>query len=58
MAEHVLIAGGSGFIGRALVKAMTEHGYLVTVLSRDISNTTKILPQEVQVIDKLSNEKR
>ena len=57
MAEHVLIAGGSGFIGRALVKAMTEHGYLVTVLSRDISNTTKILPQEVQVIDKLSNEK-
>jgi uncharacterized protein len=56
MSAHVLITGGSGFVGKALVKAMTEEGYLVTVLSRDMKSTAKIFSTKVQIIDKLSNE--
>lgn len=56
MSAHVLITGGSGFVGKALVKAMTEEGYMVTVLSRDMKSTAKIFSTKVQIIDKLSNE--
>ena len=31
---HILIAGGTGTIGRRLVGHLTQHGHLVTVLSR------------------------
>ncbi|MCC6147440.1 MAG: TIGR01777 family protein [Anaerolineaceae bacterium] len=32
---YVLIAGGSGYIGKALTKQLTEQGYQVTILSRN-----------------------
>lgn len=32
---NILVAGGSGFVGRRLVEALVEHGDSVTVVSRD-----------------------
>ena len=34
MSGHVLVGGGTGFIGRHLVKQLTQNGYQVTVASR------------------------
>ena len=33
--QHVLVSGGTGFIGQALVAQMLEAGHAVTVLTRD-----------------------
>lgn len=35
--EQVLIAGGTGFIGENLVQHLTQHGWIVNVLTRDKS---------------------
>ncbi len=43
MSKHVLVAGGSSGIGRALVQTLLEKDYLVTVLSRE----RRHLPDEV-----------
>ncbi len=34
MAKHVVLAGGSGFIGRALAEELVHRDYAVTILSR------------------------
>ncbi len=34
-AKHVVIAGGSGFLGVSLAHHLLEHGYRVTILSRN-----------------------
>merc|ERR1712212_944494 len=34
MTGHVLVGGGTGFIGRHLVNTLTKSGYQVTVASR------------------------
>jgi uncharacterized protein (TIGR01777 family) len=34
MAKHVVLAGGSGFIGRALAEELVRRDYAVTILSR------------------------
>ncbi|MDD5412292.1 MAG: NAD-dependent epimerase/dehydratase family protein, partial [Methylobacter sp.] len=31
---NILITGGTGFIGNALVKSLIDQGHVVTVLSR------------------------
>lgn len=55
MVEHVLIIGGSGFVGRVLVKKMLKNGCFVSVLSRDIMGTIKKFPPEVKVVGDLSS---
>ncbi|MBT5966629.1 MAG: NAD-dependent epimerase/dehydratase family protein, partial [Gammaproteobacteria bacterium] len=32
---HILITGGTGFIGRALIKSLLTQDHKITVLSRD-----------------------
>lgn len=38
---RILITGGTGFIGSALVKTLIRHGHEVTVLSRTLSSIAK-----------------
>lgn len=41
---HVVIAGGSGFLGRGLAQALVAHGYTATILSRSPEPTWKPPP--------------
>ncbi len=48
-AHRVLVAGASGFIGRALVSELAEEGYQVIALSRDATVARGRFPDGVQV---------
>ncbi|WP_437903436.1 TIGR01777 family oxidoreductase [Sorangium sp. So ce327] len=43
--KTVLVTGGSGFIGRGLVKDLLARGDRVTVLTRDVARTQAALPE-------------
>lgn len=49
-----LITGGTGFIGSALARSLTEQGYLVTVLSRTPGAVEKIFGPGIQALDNLA----
>lgn len=49
----ILITGGSGFIGEALCKVLVSRNNVVTVLTRNISRTTRMLTSDIQIIDDL-----
>jgi uncharacterized protein (TIGR01777 family) len=49
VAKRIVIAGGSGFIGRRLVRRLLGRKDLVTVLSRDPVATREALPEGVRV---------
>ena len=51
--RSILVTGGTGFIGRALVGALVECGYQVHVLTRNIVMAKDYLPDVVRVIDNL-----
>lgn len=44
----IFITGGTGFVGRSLVKQLTETGHQVTVLSRTPTTTGADNPRQVQ----------
>ena len=48
-AGRVLVAGASGFIGRALVRELAGPGYQVVALSRDARGTRGRFPDGVEV---------
>jgi uncharacterized protein (TIGR01777 family) len=48
---QVVVAGGSGFIGRALCRELLQAGHTVTVLTRRASNAQSSLPQEARVAE-------
>lgn len=45
--QKIVISGGSGFIGRALVRALQQRGDAVTVLSRDPARARSMVPAGV-----------
>jgi hypothetical protein len=49
----VLVTGGSGFIGRALVQNLIGEGHGVTVLTRSATRTSRHLGTPVQLIERL-----
>lgn len=53
---HVLITGGSGFIGRAVARALLDRGERVTVLSRDPATARAALPAGAVVVPALPPE--
>jgi uncharacterized protein len=58
--QHILITGGTGFIGQRLVQALVDANHFVTVLTRDPRNAEE-LPHPVRVIknlDQVHNEYR
>ncbi len=55
---HVLITGGSGFIGQALCPALLEAGHELTVLTRNAERAAQSLPQDVALIERLDQAER
>ncbi|MFC6840853.1 TIGR01777 family oxidoreductase [Xanthomonas theicola] len=49
---HVLVTGGTGFIGRALCPALLQAGHQVSVLTRDTARAARALPG-VQALETL-----
>ncbi|MEO8152172.1 MAG: TIGR01777 family oxidoreductase [Rhizobacter sp.] len=49
----VLVTGGTGFVGRALVANLVQDGRRVIVLSRDLMSARGLLHSDVTVIDRL-----
>ncbi|MGZ8184110.1 MAG: TIGR01777 family oxidoreductase [Methylobacter sp.] len=54
---NVLITGGTGFIGSALTRSLTEQGHQVTVLSRNPDSVTKRCGFEVNALGSLQQLK-
>jgi uncharacterized protein (TIGR01777 family) len=52
--KHILVTGGTGFIGRALIDSLLADGHRVTVLTRDVAAARKQLPAAVEAIDDLA----
>lgn len=52
---HVLITGGTGFIGQALIPALQADGWRITVLSRDPAQARQTLPAAANIVDDLSH---
>ncbi len=48
---RVFVAGGTGLVGRHLIKRLVSRGDQVICLSRDRESALKILPPEVEVIE-------
>jgi uncharacterized protein (TIGR01777 family) len=48
---RIIVTGGTGFIGRALVNELVENGHIVTVLSRNAVGARALLPSSVACID-------
>ena len=53
--KNILITGGSGFLGRALIKFWLHSGHSISVLSRDPGKTQKLLGPSVKCLQKLSD---
>jgi len=51
---NILITGGTGFIGHALTKSLTEQGHAVTVLSRSPDKVTQLCGPNVNALGSLS----
>ena len=48
---RVLITGGTGFIGRAVARALLAQGHAVVVLTRDRARAAKVLPPGTTTVD-------
>lgn len=50
--RRVLVTGGSGFVGRALVRALDARGAAVTVLTRDPGAAARVLPEHTRLVER------
>lgn len=50
---HILITGGSGFIGRQLIRDCLASGASVSVLTRDPAAAARVLPRTVRLLRQL-----
>ena len=50
---NILMTGGTGFIGRALVNSLLKEGHKVTVLSRTPDSVNKIIGNKLTTLSNL-----
>lgn len=48
--KHILITGGTGFIGSALCESMLADGWRVAVLTRDVERARRSLPESASAV--------
>ncbi len=53
-AKHILITGGSGFLGQALISCWLEKNHQLSILSRYPDVTRRMLPPQVNVVGNLN----
>lgn len=51
--KHILLTGGSGFIGQQLVPTLLSAGHTITVFTRNPKKTSAIFQQQVTTTDNL-----
>jgi uncharacterized protein len=51
--ERILVTGGSGFLGGALIQKLVQRNYRITVISRDPIQARRKLGQEVEIVTNL-----
>ena len=56
--EHILISGGTGFIGQHLIPLLLQQGHQVTVYGRDSDKTQQMLGDAVEAVSDLQQIKR
>lgn len=47
MADKIIVAGGSGYIGQALCQQLLDAGYMTIVLTRDVERSRGLLSQKI-----------
>lgn len=53
--KHILLTGGSGFIGQQLVPTLLNAGHTITIFTRNPKKTSAIFQQQVATIDNLDD---
>ena len=56
--EHILISGGTGFIGQHLIPVLRQQGHQVTVWGRDLAKIHAEFGDTVEAVSDLANIKR
>ena len=56
--EHILISGGTGFIGQHLISALLQQGHQVTVYGRDGDKIQQMFGESVAAVSDLQHIKR
>lgn len=51
MADNIVVAGGSGFLGRLIIQELLKRSYTVAVLTRNVNTTSKIFGNSAKAID-------
>lgn len=53
--QHILVTGGTGFVGQRLCKHLIEEGHRVTILTRNIPKAVSAFSGRVTFIEKLEH---
>jgi uncharacterized protein len=53
--QHVLVTGGTGFVGRHLVRALRADGHAVTVWTRDAASAARRFDAAVRCVQRLDD---
>lgn len=53
--QHILVTGGTGFVGQRLCKHLIEEGHRVTILTRNLSKAAATFSGRIMFVESLDN---